>query len=91
MIQKGDKVRNKHYNGSRIWEVIDIDLVNKTYTLTDQNLDIKLEINHAIMESDYEKVDESNNSVCFEHNWKTYTGFTESYQYCEKCGEKKYV
>lgn len=23
------------------------------------------------------------------HRWKTYVGFTESYKYCEICGEKK--
>jgi hypothetical protein len=24
-----------------------------------------------------------------DHNWKLYEGFSESYDYCEKCGVKK--
>lgn len=74
-------------------EVVDIDFVNDIVVLKDCEYGwIRNPITTAVLLSDYILVDSDgvpNKDYCW-HEYKEYIGFTEAYEFCTKCGEKKW-
>ena len=90
-IKIGDKFKRCSPFDDRVWEVVEVDNVNKTYNLKEKTLGVTLELTEIFLRSQYEKISESSNSISCEHDWKNYVGFTDSFEYCKNCGEKKHV
>lgn len=74
-----------------VWTVIGFDGNGKNVAQICDQSGYKTEIDCAYMEEYYVEVAEKTMEKTCWHDWTNYVGFTESYQYCKNCGEKKYV
>jgi hypothetical protein len=57
--------------------------------LDTENKKINYLVNYATSIVRSGNVEPSEKLPCYSHDWKKYVGFTEQYEYCTKCDEKR--